>query len=72
LEKKYVFIWDSFLSFLLIFLIDTRLNHVNYEDPNINVAIPFFGISGNHDDAAGVCATQDFFFFFLRANQLFL
>lgn len=26
---------------------------VNYEDPNINVAIPIFAISGNHDDATG-------------------
>lgn len=28
-------------------------NVVNYEDPNINVSIPVFGISGNHDDATG-------------------
>lgn len=28
-------------------------NHPNYEDPNINVSIPVFGISGNHDDATG-------------------
>ncbi|KAK9481114.1 Mre11 DNA-binding presumed domain-containing protein, partial [Lipomyces japonicus] len=27
--------------------------HVNYEDPDINVAIPVFSISGNHDDASG-------------------
>ncbi|OUM55644.1 hypothetical protein BVG19_g5214 [[Candida] boidinii] len=27
--------------------------HPNYEDPNINVSIPLFGISGNHDDATG-------------------
>ncbi|EGV61552.1 DNA repair exonuclease, partial [Yamadazyma tenuis ATCC 10573] len=26
---------------------------VNYEDPNINVSIPVFAISGNHDDATG-------------------
>lgn len=26
---------------------------VNYEDPNINVSIPIFAISGNHDDATG-------------------
>lgn len=26
---------------------------VNYEDPNLNVAIPMFAISGNHDDATG-------------------
>ncbi|KAK0880144.1 meiotic recombination [Friedmanniomyces endolithicus] len=25
-------------------------NHVNYEDPDINVAIPVFSIHGNHDD----------------------
>lgn len=28
-------------------------DHVNYEDPNLNVAIPMFAISGNHDDATG-------------------
>lgn len=27
--------------------------NVNYEDPNINVSIPVFAISGNHDDATG-------------------
>ncbi|WPK23819.1 hypothetical protein PUMCH_001066 [Australozyma saopauloensis] len=26
---------------------------VNYEDPNLNVAVPMFAISGNHDDATG-------------------
>lgn len=26
---------------------------VNYEDPNINVSVPVFAISGNHDDATG-------------------
>lgn len=26
---------------------------VNYEDPNINVAIPVFSIHGNHDDPTG-------------------
>ena len=30
-------------------------NHVNYEDPDINVAIPVFSIHGNHDDPSGVC-----------------
>ena len=28
--------------------------HVNWEDPNINVAIPIFSIHGNHDDPSGV------------------
>ncbi|KAL1622547.1 meiotic recombination [Neofusicoccum ribis] len=28
-------------------------NHVNYEDPDINVAIPVFTIHGNHDDPSG-------------------
>lgn len=32
---------------------DAELDHVNYEDPNINVAIPVFAINGNHDDAGG-------------------
>ena len=28
-------------------------DHVNYEDPDINVAIPVFSIHGNHDDPTG-------------------
>nr|POE74035.1 double-strand break repair protein mus-23 [Quercus suber] len=28
-------------------------NHVNYEDPDINVAMPVFSIHGNHDDPSG-------------------
>ncbi|CAN3373247.1 hypothetical protein DIURU_003286 [Diutina rugosa] len=28
-------------------------NFVNYEDPNLNVSVPIFSISGNHDDATG-------------------
>lgn len=28
-------------------------NHVNYEDPDINVAVPVFSIHGNHDDPSG-------------------
>lgn len=28
--------------------------HVNYQDPDINVAIPVFSIHGNHDDPSGV------------------
>ncbi|CDO93034.1 unnamed protein product [Kluyveromyces dobzhanskii CBS 2104] len=27
--------------------------YVNYEDPNLNISIPVFSISGNHDDASG-------------------
>lgn len=26
---------------------------VNYEDPNLNISVPVFAISGNHDDATG-------------------
>ncbi|EMG47280.1 MRE11 Double-strand break repair protein MRE11 [Candida maltosa Xu316] len=29
------------------------VDEVNYEDPNLNIATPFFAISGNHDDATG-------------------
>ena len=32
---------------------DGSFNHVNYEDPDINVAIPVFSIHGNHDDPTG-------------------
>jgi double-strand break repair protein MRE11 len=28
-------------------------NHVNYDDPDINVAIPVFSIHGNHDEPTG-------------------
>lgn len=31
----------------------SAFNHVNYEDLDINVAIPVFSIHGNHDDPAG-------------------
>lgn len=33
--------------------LDSTFNHLNYEDPNINVAVPVFAISGNHDDSGG-------------------
>src|SRR5271170_1079966 len=32
---------------------DGTFGHVNYEDPDINVAIPVFSIHGNHDDPSG-------------------
>lgn len=32
---------------------NSAFNHVNYEDPDINVAIPVFSIHGNHDDPSG-------------------
>ena len=32
----------------------TFFDYVNYEDPDINVAIPVFSIHGNHDDPSGV------------------
>lgn len=28
-------------------------HEVNYDDPNMNVAIPVFSIHGNHDDPSG-------------------
>jgi double-strand break repair protein MRE11 len=31
-----------------------HFDHANYEDPDINVAIPVFSIHGNHDDPSGV------------------
>ncbi len=34
-------------------IFDGAFNHVNYEDPDINVAIPVFSIHGNHDDPTG-------------------
>lgn len=30
-----------------------EFTNVNYEDPNFNISIPFFSISGNHDDVSG-------------------
>lgn len=32
---------------------DAAFDHVNYEDPDINVSIPVFSIHGNHDDPTG-------------------
>ncbi|KAK5949549.1 meiotic recombination [Knufia fluminis] len=32
---------------------DASIGHANYEDTNINVAIPVFSIHGNHDDPSG-------------------
>ncbi|KAJ2656324.1 meiotic recombination [Coemansia sp. RSA 1200] len=34
------------------FPVETQ-QHVNYEDPNLNIALPVFSIHGNHDDPAG-------------------
>ncbi|KAK9369386.1 Mre11 DNA-binding presumed domain-containing protein [Lipomyces kononenkoae] len=33
--------------------LNDAFGHINYEDPDINVAIPVLAISGNHDDASG-------------------
>ncbi|KAK6465930.1 Mre11 DNA-binding presumed domain-containing protein [Scheffersomyces coipomensis] len=33
--------------------LSNAFNTVNYEDPNLNISIPVFAISGNHDDATG-------------------
>ncbi|KAG2734834.1 hypothetical protein G9P44_002840 [Scheffersomyces stipitis] len=33
--------------------LDSGFGTVNYEDPNLNISIPVFAISGNHDDATG-------------------
>lgn len=33
---------------------NSAFNHVNYDDLDINVAIPVFSIHGNHDDPSGV------------------
>lgn len=32
---------------------DNGFGTINYEDPNFNISIPVFAISGNHDDATG-------------------
>ncbi|KAH3667831.1 hypothetical protein WICMUC_005231 [Wickerhamomyces mucosus] len=34
-------------------VLDDGFDTLNYEDPNINVSIPMFAISGNHDEASG-------------------
>ncbi len=34
--------------------LDDIIDHVNYEDFDINIGIPMFSIAGNHDDASGV------------------
>ena len=38
----------------LVIKLCRTFDHVNYEDPDINVAIPVFSIHGNHDDPTGV------------------
>lgn len=35
-----------------------ELDHVNFEDPNFNVGLPIFAISGNHDDAGGSASRE--------------
>lgn len=34
-------------------IFEGAFNHVNYEDEDINIAIPVFSIHGNHDDPSG-------------------
>ncbi|EFX05556.1 meiotic recombination protein mre11 [Grosmannia clavigera kw1407] len=34
-------------------IFEGAFGHVNYEDPDINIAIPVFSIHGNHDDPSG-------------------
>ena len=36
----------------------SAFNHINYEDPDINIAIPVFSIHGNHDDPSGVYSSH--------------
>lgn len=45
--------WKHYGSALQCTNINSAFNHVNYEDENINVAIPVFSIHGNHDDPSG-------------------
>lgn len=37
---------------------DAAVMHINYEDQDINVAIPVFSIHGNHDDPSGVLSLE--------------
>lgn len=47
-EIKIEFLSDQSINF------QEALNGtVNYEDPNMNIALPVFSIHGNHDDASG-------------------
>lgn len=41
---------------------DSAVMHINYLDPEINVAIPVFSIHGNHDDPSGVCSRLNYEF----------
>ena len=47
-------LWDWCWSWLIADEHRRAFDHVNYEDPDINVAIPVFSIHGNHDDPSGV------------------
>lgn len=40
---------------------------VNYEDPNLNIAIPVFSIHGNHDDPQGTGPVSNSFGYEVRA-----
>ncbi|XP_052899403.1 double-strand break repair protein MRE11 [Anopheles moucheti] len=43
----------EFMSAQNVNFVDSLTQTVNYEDPNINIAIPMFSIHGNHDDSGG-------------------
>lgn len=43
----------AFMSDPVVNFGHTPFKEVNYQDPNINVAMPVFSIHGNHDDPAG-------------------
>ncbi|XP_053665023.1 double-strand break repair protein MRE11 [Anopheles marshallii] len=43
----------EFLSDQNVNFLDSLSQTVNYEDPNLNIAIPLFSIHGNHDDSGG-------------------
>jgi len=43
----------SFVCLLIPVQLTGRFPAVNYEDPNLNIAIPTFSIHGNHDDPQG-------------------
>uniref|UniRef100_A0A182FFI8 Double-strand break repair protein n=1 Tax=Anopheles albimanus TaxID=7167 RepID=A0A182FFI8_ANOAL len=59
-------------------LADTLSGTMNYEDPNVNIAIPVFSIHGNHDDTTGfghisameLLSTNGFVNYFGKWNDL--
>lgn len=57
-ENKLQFLSDPEVNFK-----DCCTPGVNFEDPNLRIALPIFSIHGNHDDPCGECLFDDLHLF---------